>query len=478
MRASLVVWVPALLAAGCAAHATPRSVVDDAAAALGGKSRILASRTLVIEGRGETYSFGQSVSPGGALPVVDVPAFRRAIDLAAGRWRQRQTQARRPPSPNTVPVTFSFGVDGAIAYLIDDEGASARRAAAEAAERRAELHHHPLELLRAALAPGARLTNAREAAGRASVDVATADGTFTLAIDQRTKLPASITSPAYDPVLGDVAIETTFDGYQDAGGLKLPTRIAARRDRDVIAALEVSRNVVDDALDDVAAPSDLPAPAAPAVAVTAEPLADGVWLLGGQSHHSVLIELADRALLVEAPLDEARTRAVIAKARELVAAKPLTHAIMSHHHHDHSGGIRTAIAEGLTIVAHDAAKAFVEDLAARRHTIAKDALAAQPRPLALETVTGERVFGDGRTVRLYPIEGNVHAATLLMVYVPHARILITADLFDRSSTGKFPFAANLVDNVRRRSLDVERLVGLHGRPVAFADVIAAAAQQP
>ena len=92
----------------------------------------------------------------------------------------------------------------------------------------------------------------------------------------------------------------------------------------------------------------------------------------------------------------------------------------------------------------------------------------------LETVTGERVYGDDRTVKLYPVEGNAHAATLLMVYVPHARILITADLFDRSSTGKFPFAANLVDNVRRRKLDVEWLVGLHGYPVPFADVIAAA----
>ncbi|MBC7978069.1 MAG: MBL fold metallo-hydrolase [Myxococcales bacterium] len=371
-------------------------------------------------------------------------------------------------------MTFSFGVDGATAYLIDDEGELSRGAAREAAERRATLHHHPLALLRAALAPGAQLTNVRVEAGRAAVDVATADGTFTLAIDRRTNLPVSITSPAYDAVLGDVTLETMFDGYQDAGGLNLPTRLIARRDRGVVAELEVSRNVVDEVLDDVAAPAKLPPPTAAIAAVTVEPLADGVWVLGGQSHHSVLIELADRALLVETPLDEARTRAVIAKAREVVAAKPLTHAIMSHHHHDHAGGIRTAIAEGLTIVAHHAAKTFVEDLAARRHTIAKDALAMQPRPLTLETVTDETVFGGGHTVALYPIEGNAHAATLLMVYVPHARILITADLFDRSSSGRFPFAANLVANVRRCGLDVERLVGLHGRPVPFAEVVAAA----
>ena len=56
---------------------------------------------------------------------------------------------------------------------------------------------------------------------------------------------------------------------------------------------------------DLAAPQA--AASAPAVAgpppatVTAEELAKGVWLLGGQSHHSVVAEFADHLILIEAP---------------------------------------------------------------------------------------------------------------------------------------------------------------------------------
>ena len=51
--------------------------------------------------------------------------------------------------------------------------------------------------------------------------------------------------------------------------------------------------------------------------VTAEELAPGVWFLAGQSHHSVVVEFADHLTLIEAPQNDTRTLAVIAKAREL-----------------------------------------------------------------------------------------------------------------------------------------------------------------
>ena len=42
-------------------------------------------------------------------------------------------------------------------------------------------------------------------------------------------------------------------------------------------------------------------------------------------------------MLIDAPQSDARTLAVIAKARELRPDKPLTHVVNSHHHFDHSG---------------------------------------------------------------------------------------------------------------------------------------------
>ena len=48
---------------------------------------------------------------------------------------------------------------------------------------------------------------------------------------------------------------------------------------------------------------------APPVKVEGQKLADGVWLLGGGTHNSVLIEFNDFVAVVEAPQNEARSLA-------------------------------------------------------------------------------------------------------------------------------------------------------------------------
>ena len=130
--------------------------------------------------------------------------------------------------------------------------------------------------------------------------------------------------------------------YQDVSGLKLPVSITTRVD-DFVTELRFGKQALD-------ADADAAAPAAAATAaaisgppppnVVAEELAPGVWLLGGQSHHSALIELSDHLILVEAPQSEARTIAVLARARELQPAKPLRKIVTTHHHFDHTAGIR------------------------------------------------------------------------------------------------------------------------------------------
>jgi glyoxylase-like metal-dependent hydrolase (beta-lactamase superfamily II) len=78
--------------------------------------------------------------------------------------------------------------------------------------------------------------------------------------------------------------------------------------------------------------------------VTADKVADGVWFLAGGSHNSVAIEMKDQVIVVETPLYDGRAAAVLAKARELVPGKPVRTVINSHHHFDHAGGLRAAVA--------------------------------------------------------------------------------------------------------------------------------------
>jgi glyoxylase-like metal-dependent hydrolase (beta-lactamase superfamily II) len=84
--------------------------------------------------------------------------------------------------------------------------------------------------------------------------------------------------------------------------------------------------------------------------VTSEKVAEGVWFIAGGSHNSALIELPDRLILVETPLNDARTQAVIEHVKGLVPGKPIRIVVNSHQQFDHAGGLRAAVAEGATIV--------------------------------------------------------------------------------------------------------------------------------
>jgi glyoxylase-like metal-dependent hydrolase (beta-lactamase superfamily II) len=370
------------------------------------------------------------------------------------------------------PARQTQGVAGDVAYNVSPAGAASRASARTAMDREAELYHHPVGILREALGTEANLTNPRKEGGQDVVDVSTASGaTYSLYIDESTKLPVKVVSKTSNPVLGDVLMETEFSDYAETDGLKLPSVITSRLDGDTVAVTRVTGTTLNGDPGDLEAPADAAsAPAEPPVAIEVAEVAKGIWYLTGQSHHSVVAEFQDHLVLIEVP-SEARTLAVIAKARELVPGKPLTHAVVTHHHFDHSGGVRAAVSEGLTIIAHAGAEKFIEDVVRRQHGIEPDALAKSSKPLIIQTVEGEMVLEDeAMSIALYPIDGSPHADTLLMAHFPRHGFLVQADLYSPPAPGApppaaYPFAANLVENCTGRSLKIENLLPIHGRMV-------------
>jgi glyoxylase-like metal-dependent hydrolase (beta-lactamase superfamily II) len=469
-----------LLAAAVSACATAtpeQQIVNDAAAALGGRDKVLAVKTLVIEGEGSNGNLGQDMTPEATGQAFMLSSYKRSIDVANRRARTEQTR-----TPNFAyfqgqqPQKQVLGVDQDVAYNVAPNGTATRLSNAVARDRRAEFFHHPVTIVRAALDPAAKLANPRTAAGdQRVVDVTTADGlAFTLAIDGGSKLPTRVVSMTDNPNLGDVAIETSFADYQDVSGLKLPAHITTQTDKDTTADIRAAKQSVDADAGDLTAPAAVTAAAPitgpPPATVTAEEVAKGIWFLAGQSHNSVLVEFGDHLMLIEAPQHDTRALAVIAKARELRPNKPLTQVVASHHHFDHSGGVRAAVSEGLGVVAHKPTAAFYEDIVARKHSIVPDALAKNPKPLKIETVDEELELKDAAmTVQLFHIAGNPHADTLLMAYFPKERILVEVDAFSPGAAVQ-PYAANLLENITRRNLKVDRIVPLHGAIVPFSEL--------
>jgi glyoxylase-like metal-dependent hydrolase (beta-lactamase superfamily II) len=481
------IGVMALAAAlACAQVAPERRIIDDSVAALGGRAKIESVTTLTLEGEGENYNLGQNSSPEADLPVYKVGGFKRTIDLAGDRWRQEQLRTPQFPTGNPAAVRQVTGFDGGLAYNVAPDGTATRAPENAARDRRVEHWLLPVTALRAALAPTAQLSNVRTLDNQNIVDLKTAGGDLlTLAIDSTSKLPTKITAMTYHPNLGDVALEARFGNYQDVDGLKLPADITWRLDNYTVARITLTKQTINAPVDDLAAPAVVKTASTqpPAPNVTVEPIAPGIWYLAGQSHHSVLVEFSDHLTLIEAPQSEARTLAVLAKVKEL-SPKPLTQVVATHHHFDHSGGIRAAVSAGLAVVAHKATQGFFEDLVSRKHTIVADTLSKSPAVLKFEGVGDELVLKDTtRTVALYPIAGSPHGETLLMVYFPKERLLVEADVYSPPAPNApappaFPFAANLVDNLRKRSVKVDRVVPIHGRIVPFVDLLTASGWKP
>jgi glyoxylase-like metal-dependent hydrolase (beta-lactamase superfamily II) len=470
----LVITAAAISACG---QPPERQIVADAASALGGKSRILAVKTLVLEGEGTNGNLGQDMTMEAASQHFVVSGYKRSVDVVNLRARTEQTRTpnfayfQGPQAQKQV-----LGVDGDVGYNVASNGTATRVSNAVAKDRRAEIYHHPIKIVRAALDPEARLENPRTAGNERVVDITTPNGLkFTMAIDAATNLPTRVVSITDNTNLGDVAIETSFADYEDVGGLKLPKRLTTKTDKYTTAEIRVTKQTVDGETGDLTAPqaaSSAAAIVAPAPAtVTAEELAKGIWFLGGQSHHSVLVEFADHLTLIEAPQNDTRALAVIAKAKSLRPEKPLTQVINTHHHFDHSGGIRAAIAEGLTVITHKANASFYQDAAARPHTIVPDALAKAPKPLKVTPVDEELELKDGTmTVNVYHVAGNPHADTLLMAHFPREKILVEVDAFSPGAAVQ-PYAANLKENISRRGLNVDRIVPLHGTIVPYSELL-------
>ena len=472
MKRTLFVML-AVIAGACTSAPPEQQLVNDAAAALGGRDRLIAVKTLTIEGDGSNGNLLQDMTPDASGQLFLLSGYKRSIDVTGARARTEQTR-----TPNfayfqgNAPQQQIQGIDGDVAYNIGANGTATRGSNAVARDRRAEIFHHPLTLIRAALDPAAKLSKFAIAGSERVVDVTLPDGLLvTLAVEATTKLPTRAVSMTDNPNLGDVAIVTTFADYQDVSGLKLPARLTTKTDKYTTATVHVTKQTIDGNTVDLAAPEAAkaaPIAVPPPVTVTAEEVAKGIWFLAGQSHHSVLVEFSDHLMLIEAPQSDARALAVIAKAREVGHGKPLTELVTSHHHSDHTGGMRAAVSEGLTVITHKGNAAFYEDAIRRPHTIVPDALAKNPKPLKLVSVDEQQEFKDAtRTVELYHIEGNPHADTLLMAYFPKERILVEADAFSPGSAVQ-PYAANLLENVTKRNLKVDRIVPLHGTIAPFA----------
>lgn len=454
-----------------------RQLVIDAANAMGGLDRLLEVETLRLRGYGhEAYQDGGSkitTEPQAPEKMTNLSAYERVIDLASDRTRVRARGFRAfvfASESMMRGVPREQSLDGDVAF----DGAR-RQSDEVAVHRRMEMLANPIVAIRAALDRGSTLSSRRYEGPNSLVDVETADGAkFTLAVSDATGLPIWTRWIEPHENLGELTLRAEFSGYEPVDGILLPMSFNTVSDfKDtVMLRLHVDRYIVDGEIEDLTAPAEVRRAAAPVrtYQASAESVAPGIWLMTGGGANSILLEFADHLTLFEVPTNRAWTQAIIDEARRVVPGKPLTGAIISHHHFDHTGGLRTAIAEGLTIITQTGNVEWFENIARRPVTHFPDALSRNPQGLKTQPVDDHlRLSDDMMTVDVYRVVSNGHMANGLMAYVPEHELLIQGDLFDLNWQTYF-WGDTYQANLDYRNIAVERDIPVHGRVQPISEV--------
>lgn len=464
---------------------------QDGTATLDAAARALGATNLTsiqYSGSGTNNAFGQSYAPDGPWPAFKVTSYTAAINYTTPAMRVELDRTNPDGQvrgggglPVLAPQKQIQVVSGTFAW--NEAGQRAVPAQAAAADRLRAIWTSPHGVIKAAQNAGtkAAVTVQRGADGTlVSVITYPAGGVTIKATLNADHLVERVETRGDDPVLGDMVSETTYSDYRDFSGFKFPTRIVETQGGYPTLTLTIT-DVRPNANVTIGVPQNvLQAPPAAPVTVTTQKLAEGVFHLSGGSLHSVAIEFKDHIVLVDPPQNDGRARDVFEAARNAIPNKPVKYVINTHHHFDHLGGLRYAVAEGAIIITQTANKPFYEKVLALPHTIKPDRLAQSPRKPVIETVRDTRVLTDGaRRLVIYRIHGFSHVDTMLMAYLPKEKILIETDAYNPPASNAplppavSPLFVTLYDNIQRLKLDVVQIAPLHGRVVTMNDLRAA-----
>jgi glyoxylase-like metal-dependent hydrolase (beta-lactamase superfamily II) len=450
-----------------------RATVEAAAKALGATD----VKSIEIQGAGTFFWAGQSQTPGMAWPQFTVRSFTRLVNYETASLRDEMVRTRtlEPPRGGGPYVrgehTAVSVVSGNHAWNV--MGQTAVAAPIALGDRQFQLWSTPHGVVRAAMA------NPAGSQGRTIAFSVPGQFKATAFLDAAS-LIERVEATMASPVLGDMAVTVSYADYRDFGGVKFPTKI--RQTYGGFPALELTiTEVRPNVAADITVPDNVRQAGNPYTRVQSQKAAEGVWYLTGGSHHSVVIEMKDHLIVAEGPLNDDRALAVIAEARTLVPGKPIKYLVVSHHHFDHSGGVRAFAGEGATIVTHDVSRPYFERILASPATVGPDHLAKSGKKATVEGVRDRRVLTDGtRTVEVRHIAGILHADDMLMVYLPKEKLLVQADAYTPPAPNMAPmsppspFNVSLLENITKQGLAVDQLLPLHGRIVPLSELQKAA----
>ena len=442
--------------------------------------------TVRITASGQRFVPRQSLTPGGA------PRHTANYDVTV-TWNPGGWQAREEWQLDTVyPLETSFaynmtygesaGVkDGQDNFRAALDGPTPLAAARIGANFKDLWLTNPLIL---AAHTEASLPPAVFASGGSTlqrITLSAHDTEWTLVVDPSTGLPEAVTVTEQDPLNGEGPNRVVFSDWREVSGVPFPFQVEQYLNggllrREIRSAIEVNPA---DAASVLAVPegiepgnaahrdwgwgmshlllarAGLGGPADTPHFDNVEFLEVGpdIYQIVGGSHHGLAVVGPDGIAVVDAPWYPERSETLLRQLEERWPDLSVRYIVMTHHHLDHSGGFRSFLEAGATLVAHEDAVSFYEEALAMSGFRGSSTVAVDGHA---------ELHGIGRSIGIYDIP-NPHSDAMVGAYVPDTRLFFNSDLYSPGRELQFPVSMQaLFTAVRYHGLDVERHVGSHG----------------
>ena len=330
------------------------------------------------------------------------------------------------------------------------------------------------------------------------------NGTFIVMFDPQTKLPAIVRTRDFDQYEGDSNFDATYSDWRDVNRAKFPFRITYTLN---------GQNILDTTFDSITMNTQIAADAftvpvavrgkaPPPAALNKTPyqwvirrLATGFYLdsdaqyaddgkslqlvdvapnishVTGGSHNTLIVATNDYLVAFDAPGDDGLSQWVINAAAQKYPGKKFRYVVITHHHIDHSGGVRAYAAEGATIVVGKGDGAFYRKLLAAPAATNPYRLSSFT-PKVIEVADKWTVNDGGRTIEAYSID-TPHATGYVIPYVPDAKLAWVTDLWNPGApipAMPNPAMVSVVRAVEKAGIQPERFAGGHGAVGPYADL--------
>jgi glyoxylase-like metal-dependent hydrolase (beta-lactamase superfamily II) len=486
----------------------PESRNDDplsnAVEALGGLDKVEGVKTQLIKAEGNRFEPGQKFEPTEQpLPVSNF-SYVLAQNLGSDELRMKWHRDVVYPYPNKLDYSivianntgYTLGKDG----LFSPEKAPMRQSAIGAILKE-ELISSPLLLLQTAVKNPDIVQVQSDQMFRGlqhhviSLSPRESMPPIRIFLDNSTFLPSKVETIEDDPIHGDILVEVFFDDWKEVDGVMFPFLVTHELHDEVIeerrSYVEVNANLSNDGitipqniqnLSEVEGDSSrgwlasqwylrMHAFGIPHYSINHfanfTEISPGVYHVTGSTHHSLVVEMDDHTIVVEPPLYEERSQAVINEVAKRWPDKQIRYVVATHAHDDHIGGLRAYAAEGATIISSEAGLPKVEHILNSSHTLRPDSFQINgPEHIKIETVPyGEKmVLSDGnRSIDIYSVN-NTHSDDMLAVHLPSEKILLVSDLYSPGGTPE-PFrkySKELLDFISDSRIEVNTIAGTHG----------------